>query len=50
MNERPVVHSNETQSPGTVTAAVRRRPVAAFLVLVFAMTGVLTALPIPDLA
>ena len=33
-----------------MTAAVRRHPVAAFLLLVFAITGVLTALPIPDLA
>src|SRR5688572_3908946 len=50
MSERSAARSNGTGSPSWVTAAVTRHPVAAFLVLVFAITGVLAALPIPDLA
>lgn len=48
MNESPAAQSDGTRPPGTVTTAVRRHPVAAFLLLVFAITGVLAALPIPD--
>jgi membrane protease YdiL (CAAX protease family) len=50
MDEPPAARSNGTRSSGTVTAVVTRHPVAAFLVLVFVITGVLAALPIPDLA
>lgn len=50
MNESPAAQSDGTRPPGTVTTAVRRHPVAAFLLLVFAITGVLAALPIPDRA
>jgi uncharacterized protein len=50
MNERPAAQSDEIRPTGMVTAAVRRHPVATFLLLVFAITGVLVALPIPDLA
>lgn len=50
MNERPTAQADGTRPPGTVTGAVQRHPVAAFLLLVFAITGVLAALPFPDLA
>jgi uncharacterized protein len=50
MNERPAAQTDGGRPPGTVSAAVRRRPLAAFLLLVFATTGVLAVLPIPDLA
>ncbi len=50
MNERPAAQSDATRPPGTVPAAVTRHPVAAFLLLVLVITGVLAAVPIPDLA
>jgi uncharacterized protein len=50
MNERRAAQSDGSRLPGAVPAAVGRHPVAAFLLLVFVITGVLAALPIPDLA
>jgi uncharacterized protein len=40
---------HEIRSPHTMTALVRRRPITAYLVLVFAVTGLLAVPPIPEL-
>ena len=53
MTERGTVARPDGPRPprtASVQSTVRRHPLAAFLVLVLAVTGVLAALPVPDLA
>ena len=49
MPERAAASSHETRGPDPIRSLVTRHPVAAFLVLVFAITGVLAGLPLPEL-
>ena len=48
MTERAAASSHETRSPDPIRSLVGRHPVAAFLVLVFAVTGLLMVLPLPE--
>jgi uncharacterized protein len=49
MSEPAAAPPHEIRSPHTMTALVRRRPITAYLVLVFAVTGLLAVPPIPEL-
>jgi membrane protease YdiL (CAAX protease family) len=49
MTEHATASPNGIPTPHTVTRPVMRRPIAAYLVLVFAVTGFLAVLPIPEL-
>jgi CAAX protease family protein len=49
MSERATAPPRKIRPPHPTTTLVRRHPVAAFLVLVFAVTGLLAVLPLPEL-
>jgi membrane protease YdiL (CAAX protease family) len=49
MTERAAASSPEIRSSDPIRSLVGRHPIAAFLVLVFAVTGLLMVLPIPEL-